>query len=140
MNFMSYIHDINVKVLIGLTVSGITKTNDEIAFEDKNGRTFRLYHDQDCCESVSIESIRGNIDDLVGSPIQDVKEEITSEFPADIKKPEYIESDTFTTFTFTTLKGVVVIRWWGSSNGYYSESVSFQEVARQQRSEQGKGR
>ena len=128
---MHYSPDINVIALIGLTFSSIQRATDdsEVNLVTTEGRRFRFYHEQDCCESVSVESIEGTLDDLVGTPILDVTEQITSERPDGKPLPEYREeSETWTIFTFTTVKGAVVIRWHGTSNGYYSESVSFREV------------
>jgi hypothetical protein len=83
-----------------------------------------MYHSQDCCESVYIESIVGELSDLVGSEIL-MAEEVSNEEYEKEHEPEYSESYTWTFYKFATIKGYVDIRWFGSSNGYYSEGVSF---------------
>lgn len=82
------------------------------------GEYFSLYHNQDCCESVYIESISGNLDNLVDSPILRADEKVHQ------SESEY-GSCTATFYTFATAKGYVDVRFNGESNGYYSESVDF---------------
>ncbi len=38
------------------------------------------------------------------------------------------ESYTWTFYRFATVRGYVTIRWFGSSNGYYSEQASFARI------------
>lgn len=94
-----------------------------MAFVDTDGTEYIFTHHQDCCESVTIEDISGDTSDLIGSPIS-IAEEATN-----IPEPETPEgadeSHTWTFYRFATAKGWVVVRWFGTSNGYYSESVSF---------------
>jgi len=41
--------------------------DDVLVFVANDGRKFTFRHDHDCCETVSIESIDGDLDDLVDS-------------------------------------------------------------------------
>ena len=54
--------------LIGKTFKSVLISSDELIFIGDCG-TFRFYHDQDCCESVRIFDIAGDIKDLENSPI-----------------------------------------------------------------------
>ena len=118
-----YDHHCNVDVLKGKTLSSITGEvgDGEVVFVTTDGERYRMYHEQDCCESVSLEDIVGDLQDLVGSEIL-IAEEVEGESPTDFE--EY-ESHTWTFYKFATRKGYVDLRWLGSSNGYYSEGVSF---------------
>jgi hypothetical protein len=112
------------KMLIGKTIEYIKKTDDTLRMITTDGDSIMFYHDQDCCESVYIEDVCGDLDDLIGSPII-MAEEATSEEDPDGAKidREWRESFTWTFYKFATIKGYVTIRWYGESNGYYSESV-----------------
>lgn len=110
--------------LVGKTMSSVVSTGDELLFTTTDGEKFRLYHAQDCCECVSIESIVGDLFDLEGEQML-VAESSTGETPSDYSFEYEPESYTWTFYKFATRKGYVDVRWLGSSNGYYSEYVSF---------------
>lgn len=110
--------------LIGHTITDIGQDGDGINFTLQNGTRCRLYHDQDCCESVSVESINGALCSVVGSPLVVATEEVDGTTPP--PESSYApESYTWTIYTLATEKSRVVIRWFGESNGYYPEDVRF---------------
>lgn len=117
--------------LLGKTLTSVENNdNEEIIFRTTEGETFRLYHCQDCCESVTVEDITGDLNDLIGSPLT-MAEEVTHEQdtnPDGVTVPEYQDSFTWTFYKLATVRGYVTIRWYGESNGYYSESVDFAKV------------
>jgi hypothetical protein len=128
-----YSQTVDISILLGKTVTRVTGHKvggDDITFYCDDGTKYHLYHNQDCCESVSIEDICGDIGDLIGSPILVAEEVISSqETPAGVPKPDHPDdSYTWTFYKFATIKGYVTIRWYGESNGYYSESVDFEEI------------
>lgn len=111
--------------LIGKTFDSVSYYQEEekIIFRNEDGSGYRFYHVQDCCESVCVEDIAGDLSDLAGSPIL-MAEEVSS---CDFDPEAGYESATWTFYKFATIKGSVTIRWLGVSNGYYSESVSFEK-------------
>jgi len=98
--------------------------NDMIKFVTVDGEVYNMYHCQDCCECVSIESIVGDVQDLIGVPLLVAEESSSGENPEGAEVSEYQDSFTWTFYKLATIKGYVDIRWYGESNGYYSESVS----------------
>ncbi len=118
--------DQGIQELIGKIISEITDNGDELIFTLTNGEIYRMHHDQNCCESVSIEDIDGDLCDLIGSPILVAEERTDSDNP---KEDEYIpDSFTWTFYTIRNINASVTIRWYGTSNGYYSESVNFEKI------------
>lgn len=114
----------------GKTFFKINKEDDKIEFYCTDGYLYTMEHQQDCCESVTIDDIDGDLDDLLNSPILKYEEVTNKGDDANLIKYLYDrskgdESSTWTFYKFATIKGYVTIRWYGSSNGYYSEEVSF---------------
>jgi hypothetical protein len=116
-------NDLNISILKGKIIHSIDIDlgTDEILFKVSLDEVYKMYHSQDCCESVVIEDICGELEWLIDSPILIAEERSNSDGKP---KTEY-DSFTWTFYEIATLKGAVTIRWYGSSNGYYSESVNF---------------
>lgn len=91
----------------------------EMLFRFDDGSQMRFRHDQECDEEVFIEDVCGDLADLVGSPLL-VAEERAGE-SIDVEWG----TETWTFYTFRTIKGSVDIRWLGRSNGYYGERVDY---------------
>ena len=107
---------------IGKTITDIKKVyNNELHFEFDDGNKLEMYHQQDCCEEVYIEDIIGDLEDLKNSPI--TMFETTSEYDT---VGSWGDTSTWTFYKIATIKGYVTIRWFGTSNGYYSEEVNLE--------------
>lgn len=120
--------------LRGLTitdVSGLRRESDEVIIRTVEGRSFRMLHHQDCCEWVYVEDVCGDLRDIIGEEVL-LAEEVVS-YGDEAGCPPApggweSESSTWTFYKLATIKGGMTIRWYGSSNGYYSESVDFEEI------------
>lgn len=118
----------DISILKGKILSKIDKEGStEIIFTTNEGQNYCLGHIQDCCESVAIDDIEGNLDDLIGEEIIQA-EEITNIEARELEHEP--ESFTWTFYKLATKKGFVTIKWLGESNGYYSESVDFYQIAK----------
>ena len=114
----------NVKFneLVGKTITNVTVIrnqdyDDKIIFDCSDGIRYTMLHIEECCESVSINDINGDINELVGQTI------IVAEERSNSNEIAY-GSETWTFYTIRTIHTSIDIRWYGTSNGYYSESVS----------------
>lgn len=106
-----------MKDLIGRTFTDIICESGELILKNDK-ECFTFYHNQECCEDVSIESITGDLNDLLNSPVLVAEESVNFAELTDWN------TGTWTFYKLATVKGWVDIRWFGTSNGYYSEGVS----------------
>ena len=94
---------------------------DEIILTTQSGRRVKIFHEQDCCESVGIEGPEGDWTPLLGKVLLECRHE-SEQF-----EREY-GTETKTTLTFRVDDTTVVSKWIGESNGYYSEEVHIEEL------------
>lgn len=122
-------NDREFDVLQGQTITNVDYTHDEIIFGTAEGYEYRMFHDQDCCESVCIESIVGDLSDLIGQEIILAEEVVSSEKQSwETKDEDEYGHFTWTFYTIRTLKTSIDIRWYGESDGYYSETVTLRRT------------
>ena len=121
MNYTDWHAEAKIADMVGKVFTSVRNENTELVFENATER-FVFFHQQDCCEHVSIEDVCGELQDLVGEPLL-MAEEVEGQTPVDFDEAEH-ESVTWTFYKFATRKGYVDVRWFGESNGFYSEGVS----------------
>jgi len=109
----------NIENMIGKVFTSVTQDGETMTFANDK-EVFTFLHYQDCCESVYIEDIVGELSDLEGEPLL-IAEEVSGEAPV---LDGYHECVEWTFYKFATRKGYVDVRWFGESNGYYSTSVN----------------
>ena len=96
---------------------------DYIVILTNEGYVYILLHYQDCCEHVYIADICGELENSTGLVVRAEENENRPD------KPTMDDSETWTFYKLDTVKDNVTIRFCGSSNGYYSESVTTVRVS-----------
>lgn len=104
-------------------IRGARAGSDRIEFDCADGSRFAMFHDQDCCEHVELAEVIGDASDVIGVPIIAASERSSRGDTPD-------GTATWTFYELRTIRGTVTLRWIGESNGYYSESVDFEQVVR----------
>src|SRR5574343_300489 len=114
---MGYLDRIDASSLVGetLTYIDIDPENNVILLTTESGKRIKIYHDQDCSETVEIVDTDGNWHDLIGKPI--VLAEHEAQQDGDPQPSEWADSWTRTTLTFKVDGSTVISRWIGKSNG-----------------------
>jgi hypothetical protein len=110
----------NISMLKNKILSNVYRQDESIIFEASIEEKYILAHEQDCCEQVTIESIEGDLNDLIGHPIL-IAEEASGE----------VAGDPYSQWTFyklATIKGHVTVRFIGNTDSSYSLDVSFNKI------------
>ena len=114
--------------LMGKTIAGIQglkKDSDYVRISFTDGSYLSMYHEQDCCESVTLEDFDNDVQSLIGGDIIRIEECISNANDEEFDPLDnYDDSYTWTFYTIVTSKGTMKLRWYGTSNGYYSEDVT----------------
>jgi len=115
-------HCAEIQDMVGKTFTRVYGgVGDGVMVFENDTERYVFTHDQDCCESVDINDVVGDLSDLVDEPLL-MAEEVSGKTPAEFNEADH-ESVTWTFYKFATRRGYVDVRWLGESNGYYSESV-----------------
>ncbi len=112
----------NTLEIQGKAVITAERRDDELLFFCSDGSIYRMWYDPDCCASCDIHDIDGDLKSLEGEILLEAYESTNSDDPP---LYELEDSYTWTFYTFRNTKATVTVRWYGSSNGYYSEAASF---------------
>ena len=119
------IKDLLNKVLESVEITNVDQDcpsqNDCVVFTTVDDEIYVMMHMQDCCETVYLESVDNNVDILVGSHILVAEERSNS-------NEDSSGSETWSFYVIGTNEGWCNFRWYGSSNGYYSESVELYKI------------
>ena len=113
----------NIEKLKGQTpveISGMREGSEEVVIGTKEGNTLLLRYEPDCCATCEIYQVDGDPIDLLGAPLL-MCEQVTGESLGFIDD-QTEDSHTWTFVKFGTIHGYVTLRWYGRSNGYYSEA------------------
>jgi hypothetical protein len=109
-----------MKNLIGTTIlSTTTHYNDNLLYIKTDKGTMRFYHDQECCEQVWLEDGLEDLEKMIGEKV------LHAEVIEDALD-EYDDSYTWTYYKISTLNHDCTLRFYGTSNGYYSEGIDIE--------------
>ena len=126
-----------IQDLLGETIRFIHKDvdngSDKLIFFTDSAKIYKMHHMQDCSEDVGIDDICGDLKDLLNSPVLLADASSNNNYDdkdlAPSSKHPYIDdSFTWTFYKLATVNGYVDIKWFGTSNGYYSEKVDFTQI------------
>ena len=100
-----------------INVNGLKENSERVRIYFEDGSKLEMYHEQDCCESVYLLDFDNDVSVLKFAKLLSIEEAVEDGNSRD-------GSSTWTFYKLTTDKGRITMRWYGESNGYYSEDVT----------------
>ena len=119
-------------VLKGKTITsieGMEVGSTQIQFNCSDGYSYIMGHAFTNVEpvEVQVDDICGEVDSLIGSPIVIAEENYNEDGePKNTSDKSWL----WVFYKFATIKGYVDIKWYGVSDGRYSEAVEMYKVSR----------
>jgi len=114
--------------MIGEVLKSIDILDDyEVLFTTESGKQYKMCHYQNCCERVKlIGDFEKVLKSFVGKKIERVDVEYYDGSEYASYNDDY--SSTISEFTFRVDGTTEIVRWFGTSNGYYCEKAELEEV------------
>lgn len=97
---------------------------DSLVFITDDNFNYVFKHEQDCCETVRLKEIDGDLSDIYDQTVISI-EEVSNENKIEGDYDCYSDSYTYTYYKIKTNKGDITFSWYGESNGYYTEKPNF---------------
>ena len=130
MNLGDILYEKKIQVVFssikGKIFQKVYKLNESIIFENENeNEKYELCHLLECSEDVYIEDICGDLSNLENAEITFAEESFNKDKGT---ANENWGSHTWSFYKLATIKGWVDIRFYGESNGWYSESAELYKI------------
>ena len=121
---------VDFEILKGKVFSDIKANCDTVTFCIDGIERYILQHVESWSEDVSIDDIVGDLSDLIGKEITKAEEiQSDTDLPDGISE-DYFESWTYSFYYLHTLDSCVTIKFFGTSNGYYSETAELYDLTK----------
>ena len=121
--------EVPFSTLVGKTlvaIEGLENESEVVTFKCSDGSEFKMFHDQDCCETVTLVDVDEEAAAFVGHTITQAE---TASFDAGAANVGRDDGETWTFYKLSSGYYHMTLRWLGRSNGYYSERVDFWQTA-----------
>jgi hypothetical protein len=124
-------YNIDINDLVGQTIVSIDNLeyNSSCVYFNTEKYIFTMFHEPQCCESIYIDDICGDISDILNTPIIAAYESFKEKNFFSSKIGELSPHDNWTFYNIATVKGDLSIIWRGEQSNY----SSFVEITKQNR-------